>query len=168
MSEYNKQPSNTACEFDLAMLQLAIGAAAKAQALGEVPVGAVLVGENQEIIATAYNQPIALHDPSAHAEIMCLRQAGEKLGNYRFPNSTLYSTLEPCPMCAGALVHARVKRVVFAAKDFRTGACGTVLNITNHDALNHRLQCDFYENNNYIRQLQQFFRSRRKKSTSDE
>lgn len=148
-------------KFDLEMLLLAIELAKQAEKIDEVPVGAILVSENNEIIATAHNQPISQNDPTAHAEILCLRQAGIKLGNYRFPNSTLYSTLEPCPMCTGALIHARVKRVVFAAKDFRSGACGTILNVANHNKLNHKIHCNFYENTDYIHLLQQFFRARR-------
>ncbi len=156
------EPINpSASEFDNKMLALAIDLAKAAALVGEVPVGAVLVDANQHIIASAHNQPIMNNDPSAHAEILCLRQAGQRLNNYRFPESTIYTTLEPCPMCAGALIHARVKRVVFAAKDFRSGACQTVINLANHPALNHRLNCDFYENQDYIALLQQFFRSRR-------
>lgn len=103
-------------EFDKSMLLLAIRLAKQAEQINEVPVGAVLVDSTQQIIASAHNQPITDNDPTAHAEILCLRQAGDKLNNYRFPETTLYSTLEPCPMCTGALIHARVKRVVFAAQ----------------------------------------------------
>jgi tRNA(adenine34) deaminase len=112
-------------------------AAAAAQA-GEVPVGAVLVVAG-EVIARAANAPLARNDPTAHAEILVLREAGQRLGNYRLPGSTLYVTLEPCPMCAGALVHARVARIVYAADDPRTGACGTVFDLVRSDALNQRI-----------------------------
>lgn len=105
---------------------------------GEVPVGAVLVKDG-EIIAEGFNHPIGLNDPTAHAEIMTLRRAGLALENYRLPDTTLYVTLEPCAMCAGAMVHARVKRLVYGATEPRTGAAGSIVNIVEHDALNHRM-----------------------------
>ena len=105
---------------------------------GEVPVGAVLVKVG-EIIAEGFNHPIGLNDPTAHAEIMTLRRAGLALENYRLPDTTLYVTLEPCAMCAGAMVHARVKRLVYGATEPRTGAAGSIVNIVEHDALNHRM-----------------------------
>jgi tRNA(adenine34) deaminase len=104
---------------------------------GEVPVGAVVVRDN-DLIAEGWNRPIGRHDPTAHAEIQALRAAAKKLQNYRLPGTTLYVTLEPCPMCAGALVHARVERVVFGAADPRTGAAGSVFNLLQSEALNHR------------------------------
>ncbi len=142
-------------------LNLAIEEAKKAAALGEVPVGAVLVAADGQLIASAHNVPINNHNATAHAEIEVLKQAGQKMNNYRLPDTTLYVTLEPCPMCAGALVHARVKRVVFAAKDFRSGACGTVLDLHQHPALNHRFAADFIENSEYIALLKAFFKARR-------
>ena len=117
-------------------MQQAIAAAKEAKALGEVPVGAVLV-KNGEGIATGFNQPIGRHDPTAHAEIAALRAAAEALGNYRLPGCTLYVTLEPCAMCAGAMMHARLERVVFGAADPKTGACGSVLNLFAEEKLNH-------------------------------
>ncbi len=146
---------------DSHFLGLAIEEAKKAEALGEVPVGAVLVDEAGELLARAHNVPIGTHNASAHAEIEVLKRAGQLKGNYRLPNTTLYVTLEPCPMCAGALVHARVGRVVFGARDFRTGACGTVLDLHNHEALNHRFSADFVEREDYIALLKAFFRARR-------
>lgn len=101
--------------------------------------GAVVVRDDA-VIGEGYNQPIATSDPSAHAEMVALRQAGAFVNNYRLPGSTLYATLEPCPMCAGALVHARVSRVVFGAVDPRSGAGGSVMNILTHDDLNHRCE----------------------------
>lgn len=148
-------------ETDEKWLQRAITEAQKAQAIGEVPVGAVLVSEVGELIAAAYNCPISTHNPTAHAEIEVLKAAGKAMGNYRLPNTTLYVTLEPCAMCTGALVHARVARVVFAARDFRAGACGTVFDLHHHSALNHRMVADFIECQDYIEQLKQFFRERR-------
>jgi tRNA(adenine34) deaminase len=104
----------------------------------EVPVGAVLVA-NGEIIGEGWNHSISGNDPSAHAEVMALRDAGRKLGNYRFPGATLYVTLEPCVMCSGALVHARVARVVFGADDPKTGAAGSVFDTLVSDKHNHRI-----------------------------
>ena len=106
---------------------------------GEVPVGAVLVDPNGVVVARAANAPIASHDPTAHAEIVALRVAGQALGNYRLPGCSLYVTLEPCAMCVGALVHARIERVVFAAPDPKTGACGSVFDLATSPRLNHRL-----------------------------
>ncbi|MGD9842068.1 MAG: tRNA adenosine(34) deaminase TadA [Steroidobacteraceae bacterium] len=117
----------------------AIELARLAEAAGEVPVGAVLVKDNQ-IIAEGWNQPIVMHDPSAHAELLAMRAAAKSLGNYRLTDTTLYVTLEPCAMCAGAMVHARVRRLVYAATDPRAGAAGTIFNIVQHEALNHRVE----------------------------
>jgi tRNA(adenine34) deaminase len=105
----------------------------------EVPVGAVLVLEGR-VVGEGWNRSISHNDPSAHAEICALRDAGKRLGNYRFPNSTLYVTLEPCVMCAGAIVHARVARVVFAADDPKTGAAGSVFDTLNSERHNHRVE----------------------------
>lgn len=146
---------------DADWMAMAIREAEKAEMLGEVPVGAVLVSADNAFIAAAHNRPISDHNATAHAEIEVLKRAGQIVGNYRLPNTTLYVTLEPCPMCTGALVHARVARVVFAARDFRTGSCGTVLSLHDHDALNHRFQTDFIENVEYIAMLKSFFRTRR-------
>jgi len=120
-------------------MQLALAQAERAWAQGEVPVGAVVVKDG-EIIATGYNQPIGRHDPSAHAEIVALRAAAEKLGNYRLPDCELYVTLEPCAMCAGAMMHARLARVVYAALDPKTGACGSVLDLFAEARLNHHTE----------------------------
>jgi tRNA(adenine34) deaminase len=117
----------------------ALDCARAAAQRGEVPVGAVLVGAQGELLARAANAPIASHDPTAHAEIVALRAAGQQLANYRLPGCTLYVTLEPCAMCVGALVHARVARLVFAAADPKTGACGSVLDLTSSPGFNHRI-----------------------------
>lgn len=111
-----------------------------AEQAGEVPVGAVLVSEN-EIIAMSYNQNIHLHDPSAHAEILVLRAAGQKCRNHRLVATRLYVTLEPCLMCVGAMVHARIDEVIFGASDPKTGACGSVIDALNLPVHNHRLRC---------------------------
>ena len=124
---------------DLYFMSRALELARVAEAAGEVPVGAVIV-KDQQILAEGWNQPIALHDPSAHAEMLAMRAAALSLGNYRLLDTTLYVTLEPCAMCAGAMVHARVKRLVYGATDPRAGAAGTIFNITQHEALNHRLE----------------------------
>lgn len=121
---------------DLRHMRAALDQANNAWALGEVPVGAVVVKDG-EVIATGFNQPIGRHDPTAHAEIMALRRAAEKLGNYRLPGCTLYVTLEPCVMCSGAMMHARLERVVFGAPDPKTGAGGSVVNLFEQQQLNH-------------------------------
>ena len=108
---------------------------------GEVPIGAVVVMDGLAV-GEGYNRPIASADPTAHAEIIALRQAAARIGNYRLPGSTLYVTLEPCPMCAGAMIQARVARVVYGAGDSRAGACGTVFDILRSERLNHQAQVD--------------------------
>jgi tRNA(adenine34) deaminase len=110
-----------------------------AEAVGEVPVGAVLVKDGA-IVGSGWNQPIGAHDPTAHAEVMALRAAAKLAGNYRLTGTTLYVTLEPCAMCAGALVHARAARLVYGAADPKAGAAGSVFNLVQADALNHRLE----------------------------
>ena len=117
-------------------MRLALAEAAKAWALGEVPVGAVVVRDG-EVVATGFNRPIATHDPTAHAEIVALRAAADKLGNYRLPGCELYVTLEPCAMCSGAMMHARLSRIVYGARDPKTGACGSVVDMFAHEQLNH-------------------------------
>jgi tRNA(adenine34) deaminase len=116
----------------------ALSLAKRAEAAGEVPVGAILVLDN-EIIGEGWNQPIGASDPTAHAEILALRQGAARINNYRLLNTTLYVTLEPCAMCAGAMIHARIKRLVFGARDPKTGAAGSVLNLLQDERLNHRV-----------------------------
>lgn len=120
-------------------MRIALSAARQAGERGEVPVGAVLVRAG-EVIATGFNQPIAGHDPTAHAEIAALRAGAQALGNYRLPGCSLYVTLEPCAMCAGAMMHARLARVIYGATDPKTGACGSVLNLFAEEKLNHHTQ----------------------------
>lgn len=117
-------------------MALALELARSARQGGEVPVGAIVVLED-EIVGRGFNQPISRNDPSAHAEIMAMRDAGQRIGNYRLPECTLYVTLEPCAMCAGAIMHARVKRIVFGASDPKTGAAGSVINLFQETRLNH-------------------------------
>jgi tRNA(adenine34) deaminase len=129
---------------DLWGMRLALDQALNAQLAGEVPVGAVVVqrqGDGVRVLATGYNRPIAESDPTAHAEIVALRQAAQLVSNYRLPDVEVYVTLEPCAMCAMALMHARVKRVVFAAPDPKTGAAGSVVNLFGVDKLNHHTEC---------------------------
>lgn len=120
-------------------MRLALDQAHNAWLVGEVPVGAVILREGQ-VIATGYNRPITTHDPTAHAEIVALRHAATLLQNYRLPECELYVTLEPCAMCAMALIHARFKRVIFGAPDPKTGAAGSVLNVFAEQRLNHQTE----------------------------
>lgn len=124
---------------DSIYMRQAISQAHNAWALGEVPVGALVVKDGV-IIATGFNQPIGTHDPTAHAEIMALRAAASILGNYRLPGCELYVTLEPCAMCAGAMMHARLARVVFGASDPKTGTCGSIVNLFEQEKLNHHTE----------------------------
>jgi tRNA(adenine34) deaminase len=124
---------------DEAFMARALALAREAAARGEVPVGAVVVLDGQ-VIGEGANGPIARQDPTAHAEILALRRAGAAVGNYRLPGATLYVTLEPCAMCAGAMVHARVERLVFGAPDPKSGAAGGVFDIVRSPRLNHRLE----------------------------
>lgn len=121
-------------------MERALELARLAEAAGEVPVGALIVREGV-VVAEGWNRPISSNDPTAHAEIVAMRAAGQALNTYRLTGTTLYVTLEPCAMCASAMVHARVQRLVFAAADPRAGAAGSVFNIVQHPALNHRLEC---------------------------
>ena len=145
-------------------MQRALELAHKAEAAGEVPVGAIIV-LNGELIAEGWNQPIRSSDPTAHAEIMALRAAGQKLGNYRLLDAELYVTLEPCPMCVGAMLHARVKRVIYAATDPKTGALDGAYDLLNSVSHNHSFEVTKGILEEQSREmLQGFFRSRRKGS----
>ncbi len=149
-------------ETDYHFMGAALAAAREAQAAGEVPVGAVLAGEGGEILARAFNSPIALNDPTAHAEVLALRSAAARLGNYRLPGTTLYVTIEPCIMCVGALIQARVKRLVFGAPDPKTGACISLYRLPEDPRLNHRLEVTGGIREAECRELlQDFFRERR-------
>lgn len=127
---------------DFFWMEQALCLARLAEVEGEIPVGAVLVDGNNQIIGRGSNQMIQRCDPTAHAEILAIRQAGTALNNYRLLNTTLYVTLEPCCMCAGAIVHARIKRLVFAARDFKSGAAGSVYHLLRGYPLNHQVQVD--------------------------
>ena len=140
----------------------ALAAAREGLAAGEVPVGAVVVGEGGKLLARAFNQPIALHDPTAHAEVLALRQAAALVGNYRLPGVSLYVTIEPCLMCWGALIAARVRRLVFGAADPKAGACMSLYRLPEDDRLNHRIEVVGGVREAECRELmQEFFRARR-------
>jgi tRNA(adenine34) deaminase len=144
-------------------MSLALTQAKLAQCADEVPVGAVLV-DNGQLIAKAHNRPILANDPTAHAEIQLLRNAGQILQNYRFPNTTLYTTLEPCTMCLGAIIHSRIARVVFGAYDTKTGVCGSCQDLTNSPCFNHTIDIQggiLADKSKAL--LQQFFRQKRQK-----
>jgi tRNA(adenine34) deaminase len=126
---------------DKEWMQRAFELAQEAQAHDEVPVGAIIVYQDQ-IIGEGWNQPISSNDPTAHAEIMALRDAGNKMENYRLPDATMYVTLEPCAMCAGALVHARIAKLVYAVEDPKTGASGSVFNLLQTEELNHKVEIE--------------------------
>ncbi|WP_293392395.1 tRNA adenosine(34) deaminase TadA [Nevskia sp.] len=156
------ESTSMASEADEHWLRHALSLAERAAAEGEVPVGAVLVGADGAMLAEGWNRPIALHDPTAHAEIMAMRVGAAALGNYRLTGSTLYVTLEPCAMCAGAIIHARVGRLVFGASDPKAGAVNSVYDLIARPQLNHVvawqggvLEADCAE------QLRAFFRARR-------
>ncbi len=142
-------------------MQLAILEANIAKDKGEVPVGSILV-QNNQIISKAHNCPISKNDPTAHAEIEVLRKAGEKLNNYRLPQTTLYVTLEPCAMCLGAMIHARIERVVFGTSDPKSGVCGSTIDLSSESIFNHQISTSGgvleHECKNI---LQSFFKSRR-------
>lgn len=150
-------------EGDTRAMRMALEQAAHAQDLGEVPVGAVVLDEHGEIIAAGFNRTISSHDPTGHAEIVALRQAAQVLGNYRLPQASLFVTLEPCAMCVGAILHARLARVVYGAADPKTGACHSVLNVPAIAQLNHQTQ---FESGLLAQEcgdlLRRFFRERRK------
>lgn len=124
-------------EKDFIFMKRALQLAEKAASMGEVPIGAVIVGPDNTLLAEGFNQSITNNDPTAHAEVLAIRQAATQLNNYRLSDCTLYVSLEPCAMCMGAILHSRIKRVVFAASDPKTGACGSVISLQSEPQLNH-------------------------------
>lgn len=143
-------------------MRVALTAAYRAAERGEVPVGACIVDEAGQMLATAANRTITDNDPTAHAEVLVLRDAGSVIGNYRITGSTVYTTIEPCVMCAGALVNARIKRLVFGAHDERFGAVETLFRLCDNQALNHRIEIVSGVLAEECRKLMQvFFRERR-------
>jgi len=146
---------------DEVFMRQALALADAAESAGEVPVGAVVVA-NGEIVGRGANQPIGSGDPTAHAEIVALRDAARRLGGYRLTGTTLYCTLEPCPMCAGALVNARVQRLVFGTRDLRFGAVRSKFRIADSDLLNHRLEItEGVSVEECVQRLKAFFQARR-------
>ena len=144
-------------------MKIAISEANLANNEGEIPVGAVII-QNNKLIVKAHNQPILNHDPTAHAEVEALRKAGRKLKNYRLSGSTLYVTLEPCAMCLGAMMHARIERIVFGASDPKSGVCGSKADLTSETFFNHRIKVQGTVLEKETKNLlQSFFKSRRKK-----
>jgi len=157
-------PPDSLAAFDLRMMNLALAQAMLAADAGEVPVGAVLVDETGLVLGAGYNRTITDSDPTAHAEIVALRQAAARQGNYRLPGLSLYVTLEPCVMCVGAMLHARLARIVYGAPDPKTGACGSVLDVGAIAQLNHHTHI----HGNVLAEpcggiLRGFFRERRRK-----
>lgn len=147
---------------DSQFMRRALALAEQAAAMGEVPIGAVVVGPDETIIGEGFNQTISNHDPSAHAEMVAIRQAAQTMQNYRLTGCTLYVTLEPCAMCMGAILHSRIQRVVIAASDPKTGACGSVISLQANKQLNHH--CRVTEGvlaQEAKAQLQRFFKERR-------
>jgi tRNA(adenine34) deaminase len=139
MSDLSDSPTGDRAAFDVVMMRRALGLAREAMAGGEIPVGAVVVKDGQ-VIAEAYNLREALHDPTAHAERLALTRTGQAVGSWRLDGCTLYVTLEPCPMCAGALVQARIERLVYGAADPKAGACESLYRLVNDPRFNHRLK----------------------------
>ncbi|GHD60902.1 tRNA adenosine(34) deaminase TadA [Jeongeupia chitinilytica] len=161
MNDVADSPAPAWTDADAGFMREALAEAGRAYALGEVPVGAVVVIDG-EIVGRGCNQPITLHDPSAHAEMLALRDAASRLGNYRLPGATLYVTLEPCLMCAGAMLHARLARIVYAATDPKTGAAGSVINPFPDRRLNHQTEVvGGLLADEAAAQLRAFFRERR-------
>jgi tRNA(adenine34) deaminase len=162
MTETSKPDSLVATAQDELFMHQAIILAQRAESEGEVPVGALLVRDGK-VIGEGWNRPITTSDPTAHAEIMALRDAGKRVANYRLPDTTLYVTLEPCPMCAGAIVHARVKRVVYGTTDPKGGAAGSVFNLLPSDErFNHYVKAEGgVLADECANLLRNFFRSRR-------
>lgn len=149
------------------LMRLAIAEAQAAEAAGEVPVGALVISPDGEIIGRGNNQVLRTNDPTAHAEIVALRHAGIALGNYRLLGCTLVCTLEPCAMCASAMLHARIARLVYAARDPKAGACGSVLEVVNHPQSNHRVEVtDGVLADECSAMLSGFFRRRRAEQAS--
>jgi len=158
----DNQPDTVFTTRDEEFIKIALASAGKALALGEVPIGACLVDADGKIIATGYNRTITDSDPTAHAEILALREAAIKINNYRLTGTTLYTTIEPCVMCAGTLVNARVKRLVYGAADERFGAVETIFRLCDNERLNHRIEITSGVLADECRQLiQDFFKARR-------
>ena len=154
---------------DEKFMDVALDEARRAENAGEVPVGAVIVDADGNVIARGFNQPISTHDPTAHAEIVAMRAAARVLGNYRLTGLTLYCTMEPCVMCAGAIVHARIQRLVFGAADPRAGAAGSIYDVVRDTRLNHQVEIAAGVRERECREIvQEFFEKRRSEEPSPE
>lgn len=162
MDDFTIEQGLTQSQFDQKMMRYALSLAEKAQSLGEIPVGAVIVDQQRNIVGEGWNLSIIQCDPTAHAEIIALRDAGQRCQNYRLLNCTLYVTLEPCTMCAGAILHSRIKRLVFGASDYKTGAVGSRFHFFDDYKMNHIVQVQSgILAEECSQQLSQFFQQRR-------
>lgn len=165
MAETQKNPANMPSGDDAAWMELALEQAALAATAGEVPVGALVIKDG-EIIGRGHNRNLLDYDPTAHAEIVALRQAAARLGNHRLTGCVMVATIEPCSMCAGALIHARIARLVYGASDPKAGAAGSVLQVINHPGLNHRMEVTAGMLADKCSQvLQDFFRQKRQETS---
>lgn len=151
---------------DQFFMGFALAEARQARDAGEVPIGAVVIFENQ-IVGSGHNQPIGLYDPTAHAEILAIRQAAERIGNYRLTDASLYVTIEPCAMCAGAMVNARIKRLIYGATEVRAGAVDSIFQICNNSSLNHQVEVTSGVRAEECRQIMQAFFKERRKSKAE-
>ncbi|HEY1939324.1 MAG TPA: tRNA adenosine(34) deaminase TadA [Candidatus Angelobacter sp.] len=166
MAGIQKDPTNTRWREDAAWMETALEQAALAAAAGEVPVGALVIKDG-EIIGRGRNRNLLDNDPTAHAEIVALRQAAARVGNHRLPGCVMVATIEPCSMCAGALVHARIARLVYGASDPKAGANGSVLQVINHPSLNHQMEVTSGVLSGRCSEiLREFFRQRRSTNAS--
>ena len=138
MEDRSQQPDSMLLPGDSTWMELALGQARLAEQAGEVPVGAIVI-RGGEVVGSGHNRNLLDNDPTAHAEIVALRQAAARVGNHRLTGCTLFCTIEPCAMCAGAMIHARIKRLVYGASDPKAGAAGSVLDVINHSRLNHKM-----------------------------
>ena len=165
MTDTQKNTADMHSGEDAAWMELALEQAALGAAAGEVPVGALVI-QNGQIIGRGHNRNLMENDPTAHAEIVALRQASANVGNHRLVGCTVVATIEPCSMCAGALIHARVARLVYGAADPKAGAAGSVLQVLNHPSLNHRMDVTARVLSGRCSEvLQEFFRRKRKEET---
>lgn len=165
VSRFNTDDEPALADIDRIGMQAALEMARRAGEAGEVPVGAVVLGPDGVVLGRGYNRCITDHDPTGHAEIVALRDAAFRVGNYRLPGLALYVTLEPCVMCMGAMLHARLSRVVYGARDPKTGACGSVLDVPSVDCINHHTTVvGGMLNDECAGVLRDFFRARREAS----
>jgi len=144
-------------------IESAIDLARQASLENEFPVGAMVIQADGRVIGRGYNQKETLKDPTAHAEVLAIRDAVNTLGDWRLVGATLLTTLEPCPMCLGAIIHARIAKIVFLAKDIRWGACGSVMDFSSHDALNHQCEIEYLANDDVVKIMKCFFKNQNKR-----